>query len=49
MRRWLIFGMVAFILCGCKAVPEDVRQRRQEKSQQDMMRMPNGEESPFGS
>jgi hypothetical protein len=44
-------------VCGCKSVPspgkqkraEERREKASEKAAQDMMNVPNGEMSPFGS
>jgi hypothetical protein len=44
-------------VCGCKSVAspekakpaEDRREKANEKANQDMMSVPNGEMSPFGS
>jgi hypothetical protein len=57
MRRWLVLPVLALCVgvCGCKSVskasPDRERRadERREKATQDMMRMPSGEESPFGS
>ena len=59
MRRFLIFAAMALSVsvCGCKSVAspekqkqaEDRREKAVEKANQDMMAVPNGEHSPFGS
>jgi len=55
MRRWLVLAIVALCVpvCGCKSVSGPDRERRaaerRDKANQDMMKIPNGEDSPFGS
>jgi hypothetical protein len=56
MRYWPIPVVLAVCvaLCGCRSVtsPEDRERKaaeRREKAFQDMMKLPNGEDSPFGS
>jgi hypothetical protein len=55
MRRWLVLAALGLgvLACGCRSMSNPDRGRRagemREKANQDMMRMPNGEESPFGS
>ena len=55
MQRWILLLLLAACVpvCGCKSLTGEDKDRRnarlQEKANQDMMRIPNGEESPFGS